>query len=108
MALERDKGHPLHLVRAQHPARKLGRQGGLAFAALAAQHRVGRVKQQPLQRQQLAAAADEASVLGRPGQVAGPRHPPIQRDLPGLRRRQRAEELRIGLFLEQHRDEPVL
>ena len=69
VALDRNKRGAAHLLRTHHPARQLGRQGGLAFAALAPQHGITPAAQQPFERQQLAAAADEAGG-GCCGQVA--------------------------------------
>ena len=60
--LDGDERGAAHLVRAHHPARELGRERGLAFAALAAHHRLVLVPQQPLQREQVPAAPDEAGL----------------------------------------------
>ena len=69
MRLDGDERGAAYLVRAHHPAGELGRERGLAFAALAAHHGVALVAQQPLKREQLAAAADEAG-LRQPWQLA--------------------------------------
>ena len=70
MRLDGDERRAANLVRADHPAGKLGGERGLALAALAAHHRVTLVAQQPLECEQLAAAADEARSFGSGGSVA--------------------------------------
>ncbi len=60
--LDGDERRAADLLRAHHPARELGGQRGLALAALAAHHGVAFVTQQPLEREQFAAAPDEAGL----------------------------------------------
>ncbi len=105
--LDGDERSAAHLVGADHPAGELGGERGLAFAALAAHHGVALVPQQSLERQQLAAAPDEASLrLRRQLAEAGrERGLEVFHRLLGGRRR---EELRVVLFLEEHGHEPVL
>ena len=59
VGLDGDERRATDLVRAHHPAGELGSERGLAFAALTAHHSVALVAQQPLEREQLAAASDE-------------------------------------------------
>ena len=105
--LDRDEGGAADLVRAHHPAGELGGERGLAFAALAAHHGVALVAQQPLEREQLAAAADEAGLRlrGQLAETGGERGLQVLLRLP---RGRGAEELRVVLFLEEHGHEPIL
>ena len=103
---DRDEGGAVHLLGAHHPARKLGGQRGLAFAALAAHHGVAFMPQQPLERQQFPAAPDEAGFRrGRQSAETGGER--------GLEVRHRLlggcgfEKLRVVLLLEEHGHEPI-
>ena len=107
MRLDGDERGAADLVRAHHPAGELGGERGLAFAALAAHHGVAFVAQQPLKREQLAAAADEAGLRLR-GQLAEARRERGLQVLLRLPRGRGAEELRVVLFLEEHGHEPIL
>ena len=107
VGLDRDKGRATSLVRADHPAGELGGERGLALAALAAHHGVALVAQQPLERQQLAAAANEGRrrLRGQRTETVSERGPHVRLR---LRRRRGPEELRVVLFLEEHGHEPIV
>ena len=107
MGLDGDKGRATSLVRADHPAGELGGERGLALAALTAHHGVALVAQQPLEREELAAAANEGRrrLRGQRTETVSERGPQVRLR---LRRGGGPEELRVVLFLEEHGHEPIV
>ncbi len=104
---DRDKGRATNLVRPDHPAGELGGERGLALASLTANHGIALVTQQALEREELAAAADEGRdrLRGQGTETVLKRGPQV-----GLRLRRWGgpEELRVVFFLEEHRHEPIV
>ena len=89
-----------------HPAGKLSSQCGLAFAALATHHGVAFCSQQPLEREQLPAAPDEAGLRhGR--QFAETSRERGLEVLHRLLRGRYLEKLRVVLFLEKDGHGPI-
>ena len=123
VGFHRDESGAADLLRADQPAGELGGERGLAFAALAAHHGIagpphpwplsprcgeGRGgEEEALERQQLAAAADEAG-LRRRRQFAETGRERGTRVRYRLLRGPRSEELGVLLLLEEHGHEPVL
>ncbi len=95
------------LLGAHQPAGQFRRQRRFALAPLAPQHRPALLAQQPLQRQQIAAAAHKARIhrlrrhLSQPGPQAG------AQVLLGLGRGGGRKQLGVVLLLIQHRHKPV-
>ena len=94
-------------ARQYQPARQLGGQSRLALAAFALDHHVALARQQPLGREQLAAAALEL-VRWRRRSIAQSQRSALFGDRPDFLRWQLADELRVLFLLEEHGHEPVL
>ena len=98
---------PPQLLGAHQPAGQFRRQGRLALAPLAAHHRPALLAQQPLQRQQIAAAAHKASI----GRLRWHRPQPCPlagaQVFSGLGRGGGRKQLGVVLFLVEHRHKPV-
>ena len=107
MGFHRHKGGAVDLLRAHQPAGQLCGQRRFALAALAAQHGVALLAQQPLQRQKLAAAADEAGFRDRRQLAEAGRQGSLEIGQ-RLLRGGGFEQLRVVLFLVEHRHKPIV
>ncbi len=104
--LDADENRLRETLRQHQPARQLGRQGGLAFPAFADHHHVTLAQEEPLEDQQLPAAANE--IVWRLGRHARHRFGiELLHLFDRLAARQLGYQLRVERLLEKHRHEEV-